>query len=104
MSILSNTGFIKGVTLRKVLKELNIDQYFDFQLYSDEVGLSKPNPALFNLMIQQIKMFNNEKDVPLNSIVHIGDNPAADIAGADAAGIESFLVNSNHVPLTSLLN
>ena len=104
MSILSNTGFIKGVTLRKVLKELEIDQYFDFQLYSDEVGLSKPNPALFNLMIQQIKMFNNEKDVPLNSIVHIGDNPATDIAGAEAVGIQSHLVNSNNIPLTSLLN
>ena len=104
MSILSNTGFIKGVTLRKVLKELEIDQYFDFQLYSDEVGLSKPNPALFNLMIQQIKIFNNETDVPLNSIVHIGDNPATDVAGADAAGIKSLLVNSNNIPLNSLLN
>ena len=42
MSILSNTGFIKGTTLRNVLEQLEIGHYFDFQLYSDEAGLSKP--------------------------------------------------------------
>lgn len=52
-SILSNTGFIRGVTLRKILMELKLHPYFDFQLYSDEVGLSKPNPDFFNLMLKK---------------------------------------------------
>ena len=38
-NILSNTGFIKGKTLRKILNHLKLDQYLDFQLYSDEEGL-----------------------------------------------------------------
>jgi len=99
-NILSNTGFIKGVTLRKVLIELNIAQYFDFQLYSDEAGLSKPNQAFFQLLLAKIAMF---KQIPLNQIIHIGDNIKADIWGADSAGIHSLQVNSNNVSLNKLI-
>jgi len=68
-SLLSNTGFIKGATLKKVLAKLKMDKYFDFQLYSDEVGMSKPNLEFFNLMLQNIKQINNEKDITLASKV-----------------------------------
>jgi len=98
--LLSNTGFIKGITLRKVLKSLAIDQYFDFQLYSDEVGLSKPNQELFQLMIKEALLLNH---VPLKQIIHIGDNPKADIWGADMAGISSLLINSNNTSIIKLI-
>ncbi|MDB4923228.1 HAD family hydrolase [Mucilaginibacter sp.] len=101
-SLLSNTGFIKGVTLKKVLSELKIDQYFDFQLYSDEAGMSKPNPAFFELMLQNIKRVNHPKQINLNNIIHVGDNPVTDIEGANAAGIKSMLINSNNEDITSL--
>jgi len=101
-SLLSNTGFIKGATLRKILVELKMNEYFDFQLYSDEAGMSKPNPALFDLMLQHIKQIN--KNINLNSIIHIGDNPKADIEGANAAGIKSLLINSNNQSILSLIS
>ena len=104
MSLLSNTGFIKGATLKKILVELKMDQYFDFQLYSDEVGMSKPNPALFNLMLQHIKQVNPEKDITLNNIIHIGDNPKADVGGANTAGIKSLLINSNNQSIFTLIS
>jgi len=100
MSILSNTGFIKGATLRKVLKVLDIDQYFDFQLYSDEVGLSKPNKAFFQLMLDEISAL---RYVPLDQIIHIGDNPKADIWGAKSVCIDSLLVNSNNTSIKKLI-
>jgi putative hydrolase of the HAD superfamily len=103
-SLLSNTGFIKGATLKKVLAELKMDQYFDFQLYSDEVGMSKPNPAFFELMLQNIYRVNHPKQINLNSIIHIGDNPVTDIEGANMAGIKSLLINSNNQDITSLKN
>jgi putative hydrolase of the HAD superfamily len=103
-SLLSNTGFIKGATLRKVLAELRMIEYFDFQLYSDEVSMSKPNPALFNLMLQNIKQVNINKDIRLSDIIHIGDNPKADIEGARAAGIKSLLINSNNQSILALLS
>lgn len=99
-NLLSNTGFIKGVTLRKVLRHLSIDKYFDFQLYSDEAGLSKPNKAFFQLMLDEVAKL---KTIELKEIVHIGDNPKADIWGADRVGISSLLVNSNNTSIIKLI-
>ncbi len=103
-SILSNTGFIRGKTLRKVLKELNLEQYFDFQLYSDEVGMSKPNPNFFKLMLKQIAAVQKTENICLNKIIHIGDNQHADIKGANSVGIQSLLINSNGQQISSLIN
>lgn len=101
-NILSNTGFIKGSTLRHVLNLLGIGQYIDFQLYSDELGFSKPNPAFFQLMIDQALILNPA--IELTDIVHTGDNPVADIAGAEAMGLSAVLINSNQTSITNLTN
>ena len=103
-SILSNTGFIRGKTLRKVLKELDLEQYFDFQLYSDEAGMSKPNPDFFKLMLNQIAVIRKTESTCLHKIIHIGDNQKADVKGACAVGIESLLINSNNHRILSLIN
>lgn len=101
LSLLSNTGFIKGATLRKVLKKLELEQYFDFQLYSDEVRLSKPNLIFFQLMLDSI---DREKhlELALSEIVHVGDNPIADAYGAAQLGIHSVLINSNDKSINCL--
>lgn len=103
ISILSNTGFIKGKTLRKVLKHLGLDSLIDFHLYSDEVRMSKPNPQFFQLMLDQIDR-NKHPQLALNEIIHIGDNPVADIGGANKIGIQSQLINSNQLSITHLLS
>ncbi|XHR94833.1 HAD family hydrolase [Mucilaginibacter sp. UC70_90] len=104
LSILSNTGFIKGRTLRKVMVKLGLDTFFNFQIYSDEEGMSKPNGALFKLMVQKVKECNKLKLIDLSGIIHIGDNPAADIAGANDAGLNSLLINSNNLSILTLLS
>lgn len=101
VSLLSNTGFISGVTLRKVLAALELDQYLDFQLYSDEERLSKPNSAFFQLMLDTIDRKKHHA-LELHEVVHIGDNPIADIRGAAKIGIDSVLINSNHQTITCL--
>jgi putative hydrolase of the HAD superfamily len=101
ISLLSNTGFIRGKTLRKILHALEIDQYMDFQLYSDEVRLSKPNKEFFQLMLDQIDR-RYDGGLELHEIVHIGDNPVADIYGANQLGIQSVLINSNQQTITCL--
>ncbi|NLR57806.1 HAD family hydrolase [Chitinophaga polysaccharea] len=103
VSLLSNTAFIKGSTLRKVLQQLELSPYLDFQLYSDEVGMSKPNAALFRLMLDTVAA-NRQQPAALADIIHIGDNKRADILGADAMGIASLLINSNHQCISTLLN
>lgn len=102
VGILSNTGFIKGVTLRKVLNQIGVDKFVDFQLYSDETGMSKPNPQFFKLMLEQLAERHSEID--LSRIIHIGDNPIADIAGAGAVGLQSCLINSNDIYLPDIIS
>lgn len=103
ISLLSNTAFIKGITLRKVLKEIEMDRFFDFQLYSDESGMSKPNSRFFRQMVDQVDKHRKERKIELNEIIHVGDNRHADILGAEAIGIRSLLVNSNENTLSSLV-
>ncbi|WP_316810235.1 HAD family hydrolase [Pedobacter heparinus] len=101
-SLLSNTGFIKGRTLRKILNALELDQLLDFQLYSDEVRLSKPNRQFFQLMLDSIDK-NRHPELNLQDIIHIGDNPLADVKGAETVGISSLQINSNHLSISHLL-
>jgi len=103
-SLLSNTGYITGKTLRKVLALYKLDDFFDFQLYSDEAGMSKPNPAFFKVMLKNIDICNAGKSIPLSGIVHIGDNPKNDIKPAAELGINSLLINSNKKTILNLLN
>ena len=102
VGLLSNTGFIKGVTLRKVLNRLQIGQYFDFQMYSDEEGMSKPNEQLFGRMLQSAQALHSEALEP-SAILHIGDNPIADIAGAKKAGMVGLFINFNAKEIAELL-
>jgi putative hydrolase of the HAD superfamily len=88
INILSNTGFIKGTTMRKFLIHENLDQYIDFHIYSDEINCSKPNPLIF----QEVKNNIKNKDLPLQQILHIGDNPVADYQGAKEFGFSAHLL------------
>jgi len=104
LNTLSNTAFIEGRLLRQLLDHLEIGQYFDFQIYSDEVGMSKPNIRLFGLLIEKIQYLRPSEDIALSDIIHVGDNNNADYLGARAAGIQGFLINSNHQFITNLIN
>lgn len=102
LNILSNTGFIKGSTLRRILGFIELSHFFDFQLYSDEAGMSKPNKYLFRQLLKNISDVRKTAIDPL-AIIHIGDNPVADIEGAKTIGIQSLLVNSNQCSILSLV-
>ncbi len=88
VNILSNTGFIKGRTMRKFLIQEELDQYIDFHIYSDEINISKPNPLIF----QEVKNNLKDKELPMHRILHIGDNPVADYKGAKDFGFSAHLL------------
>ncbi|MFP8895385.1 MULTISPECIES: HAD family hydrolase [Chryseobacterium] len=88
INILSNTGFIKGKTMRKFLIHENLDQYIDFHIYSDEINCSKPNPLIF----QEVKNKIKDQNLAMNQILHIGDNPVADYQGAKNFGFSAHLL------------
>ena len=103
MSILSNTAFIKGSALRVVLERLEMAHFFDFQLYSDEVNMSKPNYEFYALMIEKIYYKRPHDNLIFYDVIHVGDNEIADINGANNLGINSFLINSNNKTIDDLL-
>lgn len=89
-SILSNTAFIRGSTLDKLLEQYELLQYFTFRLYSDETGFSKPNKKVFDLLYDKTATMGIRD---AKNILHIGDNPEADYEGALGAGLSAFLIS-----------
>jgi len=90
-SISSNTAFIDGKLLRILLNNIGFAPLFEFQIYSDEIGLSKPNLAFYLKMYAEAELLHNQ----LNKvqIAHIGDNIIADIKGAQSFGLKAIDIN-----------
>ncbi|MES2733652.1 MAG: HAD family hydrolase [Bacteroidota bacterium] len=99
LNILSNTGFIQGRTLRKLLAQLDIGQCFSFQLYSDEMGYSKPSAQAYHCLLESL---SHQTSINKEAILHIGDNRIADYEGAIKFGIQAQLINSNGISLGNL--
>ncbi|NP_001132629.1 uncharacterized protein LOC100194104 isoform 1 [Zea mays] len=70
--------------LRKLLKDLNVSEMFDAIVVSSEVGYEKPSPEIFNIALDQI-------GVEASKAIHVGDDETADMAGANATGLECWL-------------
>lgn len=64
----------------------DLERWFRHIVVSEEVGLLKPDPAIFAHAIAPL-------GVPPEAALHIGDTRAQDIAGARAAGWQSAWVN-----------
>lgn len=90
LNISSNTGFIEGHILRIALKKLNIDQYFSFFIFSDEIGYSKPSRLFFENVYKKVTHLNKKQ------ILHIGDNTLTDFQGASHFGFQALLINKDY--------
>jgi putative hydrolase of the HAD superfamily len=104
LSILSNTAFIRGKTLRQLLGRLGIGECFSFQLYSDELGWSKPAPEAFQKLWEEAC---SRRSLRKENILHIGDNPLADGEGAARFGIRNLVIEGTSTAigrLTELCN
>ena len=102
LSLLSNTGFIQGRTLRKIMQQWGWDQHFSFQLFSDEANVSKPSPVFFNALLENARQLHGSGLQP-EHIWHLGDNPLADVQGAERAGMRATLTILDKQPLDKLL-
>ena len=68
----------------------NIDKYFIDIIVSEEVGVPKPNPIIFNTLLEKNNL--NPKDV-----IMVGDSLEKDISGAKNANIKSIWYNPEHI-------
>ena len=89
ISLLCNTAFTESPFLKRLLIQLGIDQYFSFKLFSDEMGYSKPNIKVFEKLFEEAQ---NLKPLTKKDILHVGDNPRADLWGANNFGFDARLL------------
>ncbi|MFH1811539.1 MAG: HAD-IA family hydrolase [Pseudomonadota bacterium] len=66
--------------LRPILQGLDLARCFDHLSISAELGVEKPNPAIFNDALQALALEPGQ-------VLHIGDTYSEDIVGARAAGL-----------------
>lgn len=88
---LKERGFRLGVisnfspTLRTILEHKGIAHYFDPMIVSTEVGLEKPNPAIFKLALEQSGLKPEE-------VLYIGDHDQNDIWAPNQLGIDAVKI------------
>lgn len=71
--------------LRAILRCLALDVRFETIVVSCEVGHAKPHPAIFAEATRRLGL-------PAGRILHIGDNPEADLQGARNAGLHGLQI------------
>jgi putative hydrolase of the HAD superfamily len=87
LALVSNTMRTPGRALRKVLERHGVLEYFAHTTFSDEVGIRKPDPAIFALTLRALQ-------VEAAAAVHVGDDPILDVLGARRAGLRVVQVTS----------
>jgi len=69
------------------LKKLNLLEYVDCIVTSEEVGIEKPNSKMFNKLLEKMKLLPSE-------VIVFGDNYEKDIIGATNLKIKTIFVNN----------
>lgn len=68
------------------LRTIGIDHLFSFQLGAGEFGAPKPEQGIFLAACERL-------GVPPRQVLHVGDDPACDIAGAQRAGLRTCWIH-----------
>ena len=76
---------------RDKLQVCELDRFVDALVVSEETGISKPDPRIFQIALERL-------GVAAANAVMIGDSWAADIVGAQAAGIRAIWFNPQRNP------
>lgn len=78
-AVLSNCG---PEVMGRVRAQRDVDRYFDAMVVSWEVGLLKPDPAIYRLTLQRLGV-----EAPAALFV---DDRAVNVSAAEAAGLQGF--------------
>lgn len=72
--------------LPKLLERHGLRPFFESLVVSACVGVTKPDPVLFNIALDRLSAQPEEA-------LYVGDNPEVDLAGAEAIGMAAVLVD-----------
>ncbi|MBZ4662045.1 YjjG family noncanonical pyrimidine nucleotidase [Thermotoga petrophila] len=65
-------------------RKLRLDRFFDFVLTSEEAGVEKPDPRIFWMALERMKLKKEE-------VLYVGDDLNSDLEGARSTGIDFVL-------------
>ncbi|MGE7880763.1 HAD family hydrolase [Bacillus sp. NPDC094077] len=89
LGIISNGDYEQQI---EKLTALNILQYFKYIFTSSEIGISKPDPAIFQRAVLQ-------SNLELKDCYYIGDRLETDAISSATAGMQGIWLNRNHSQL-----
>jgi putative hydrolase of the HAD superfamily len=82
LGVISDTGTTPGSVLRSLMERDDLLYCFDYLVFSDEFGRSKPHPSVFLSMLSHLEVDPREA-------AHIGDRRRTDVAGARGVGMRT---------------
>jgi FMN phosphatase YigB (HAD superfamily) len=82
IGIICDVGLTPSRVLTQMLEALDLLRYFDVPLFSDQVGIYKPDVRIFKTALARL-------GVAPHAAVHIGDRRRTDVAGARGAGLKA---------------
>ncbi len=94
IGLISNTAYDE-TQIRKLMRKVGIEDYFEIVLSSSDERCSKPNPLIFQKALNALNLQPQEA-------LYIGDRPRFDAEGPKNAGMQWFIVNKE-VNLKSVL-
>lgn len=95
IGLLSNTQYSRE-DMEKALKETKLDHYFNFAIYSSDIGVCrKPCKDIFDLGFDLSKKF--DKSIKKGEVLYVGDSYRQDVLGAKDSGMKSAFVTNDNV-------
>jgi putative hydrolase of the HAD superfamily len=88
-ALICDTGLTPGRVVREHLTRLGMIPGLAAQLFSDEVGVPKPNPRIFHAALAALAV------APAGAF-HVGDLRRTDVAGARGVGMGSVRLSAAH--------
>jgi putative hydrolase of the HAD superfamily len=83
--------------LYDILAQLNVRHLFEHLIISSEIGIRKPAARIFEVAVRRF-------GVAADEILHVGDEPESDFAGARRAGLQALLVDHERINLSELVD
>jgi putative hydrolase of the HAD superfamily len=88
-ALICDTGLTPGRVVRRHLDRHGLLEHLEVQIFSDEVGVTKPESEAFQAALEQL-------GVGAACSLHVGDLKRTDVVGARAVGMRAVRITDRH--------
>jgi len=88
-ALICDTGLTPGRVVREHLDRLGLLHYLELLVFSDEVGVPKPNAKGFRAALEGL-------GVEAARSIHVGDIKRTDVAGGRGVGMQTVRITESH--------